>query len=166
MSAPATSVDTSASLLVRLRRSALSVKLAVLGAVVTAVVVFLAFVALSVEIRGDTERSLNAELLRNQKTLQQIEAHDASQLVSAAGLITQTPSFQYDLSIYRVEKNTAGRTRTDLVNTMEDELRARLRRVDGDLLLVTDDSGRVFAAAGSNGVTVPQATNLMPLGAV
>jgi signal transduction histidine kinase/CheY-like chemotaxis protein len=150
----------------RLRRSALSVKLAVLGAAVTAVVVFLAFVALSVEIRGDTERSLNAELLRNQKTLQQIEAHDASQLLLAAGLVTQTPSFQYDLSIYRAEKNTAGRTRTDLVNTMQDELRARLRRVDGDLLLVTDDSGRVFAAAGSNGVTVPQATNLMSLGAV
>jgi signal transduction histidine kinase/ActR/RegA family two-component response regulator len=151
---------------VRLRRSALSVKLAALGAVVTAVVVLLAFLALSIEIRGDTERSLNAELLRNQKTLQQIEAHDASQLVFAAGLITQTPSFQYDLSIYRVEKNTAGRTRTDLVNTMQDELRTRLRRVDGDLLLVTDDSGRVFAAAGSNGVTVPQGTNLTPLGAV
>ena len=155
-----------ASFFIRLRRSALSVKLAALGAVVTAVVVFLAFLALSVEIRGDTERSLNAELLRNQKTLQQIEAHDASQLVFAAGLITQTPSFQYDLSIYRVEKNTAGRTRTDLVNTMEDELRTRLRRVDGDLLVVTDDSGRVFASAGSNGVTVPRSTNLMSLGAV
>ena len=150
----------------RLRRSALSVKLAALGAMVTAVVVLLAFLALSIEIRGDTERSLNAELLRNQKTLQQIEAHDASQLVFAAGLITQTPSFQYDLSIYRVEKNTAGRTRTDLVNTMQDELRTRLRRVGGDLLLVTDDSGRVFAAAGSNGVTVPQGTNLTSLGAV
>jgi len=166
MSAPNPALESRASLVTRLRRSALSVKLAVLGAVVTAVVVFFAFVALSVEIRGDTERSLNAELLRNQKTLQQIEAHDASQLVFAAGLVTQTPSFQYDLSIYRVEKNTAGRSRTDLVNTMEDELRARLRRVDGDLLLVTDDSGRVFAAAGSNGVTVPQGTNLTSLGAV
>jgi signal transduction histidine kinase len=150
----------------RLRRSALSVKLAALGALVTAIVVLLAFLALSVEIRGETERSLNAELQRNQKTLQQIEAHDASQLVFAAGLITQVPSFQYDLSIYRVEKNTAGRSRTDLVNTMEDELRTRLRRVDGDLLLVTDDSGRVFAAAGSNGITVPRGTNLTALGAV
>ncbi len=150
----------------RLRRSALSVKLAALGALVTAVVVLLAFLALSVEIRGETERSLNAELQRNQKTLQQIEAHDASQLVFAAGLITQVPSFQYDLSIYRVEKNTAGRSRTDLVNTMEDELRTRLRRVDGDLLLVTDDSGRVFAATGSNGITVPRGTNLTALGAV
>ncbi len=156
----------STSWLTRLRRSALSVKLAALGAVVTAVVVFLAFLALSVEIRSSTERSLSAELLRNQKTLQQIEARDASQLVFAAGLVTQTPSFQYDLSIYRVEKNTAGRTRTDLVNTMEDELNARVRRVDGDLLAVTDDSGRVFAAAGSNGVTVPRGTNLIALGAV
>jgi signal transduction histidine kinase len=153
-------------LLIRLRRSALSVKLAALGAVVTAVVVFIAFLALGVEIRGNTERSFSAELLRNQRTLQQIEARDASQLIFAAGLVTQTPSFQYDLSIYRSEKNTAGRTRTDLVNTMEDELRTRLRRVDGDLLLVTDDSGRVFAAAGRGGVTVPRGTNLTSLGAV
>jgi len=162
----ATPAESGASLFMRLRRSALSVKLAALGALVTAIVVLLAFLALSVEIRGETERSLNAELQRNQKTLQQIEAHDASQLVFAAGLITQVPSFQYDLSIYRVEKNTAGRSRTDLVNTMEDELRTRLRRVDGDLLLVTDDSGRVFAAAGSNGITVPRGTNLTTLGAV
>ena len=49
---------------------------------------------------------------------------------------------------------------------MEDELNARLRRVGGNLLLVTDDSGRVFAAAGSNGVTVPRGTNLTSLGAV
>jgi signal transduction histidine kinase len=166
MAAPTTPAEPGASLFMRLRRSALSVKLAALGAMVTAIVVLLAFLALSVEIRGETERSLNAELQRNQKTLQQIEAHDASQLVFAAGLITQVPSFQYDLSIYRVEKNTAGRSRTDLVNTMEDELRTRLRRVDGDLLLVTDDSGRVFAAAGSNGITVPRGTNLTALGAV
>jgi signal transduction histidine kinase len=156
----------SSSILIRLRRSALSVKLAALGAVVTAVVVFLAFVALSVEIRASTEGSLNAELLRNQRTLQQIEARDASQLVFAAGLVTETPTFQYDLSIYRAEKNAAGRTRTDLVNTMEDELRARLPRVEGDLLLVTDDSARVFAAAGVGGVTVPRGTSLMALGAV
>jgi signal transduction histidine kinase len=166
MDASNTPAESGASLLLRLRRSALSVKLAALGALVTAIVVLLAFLALSVEIRGETERSLNAELQRNQKTLQQIEAHDASQLVFAAGLITQVPSFQYDLSIYRVEKNTAGRSRTDLVNTMEDELRTRLRNVDGDLLLVTDDSGRVFAAAGSSGISVPRGTNLTALGAV
>ena len=166
MSAPASTAHSSSSILIRLRRSALSVKLAALGAVVTAIVVFLAFLALSVEIRASTEGSLNAELLRNQRTLQQIKARDASQLVFAAGLVTQTPTFQYDLSIYRAEKNTAGRTRTDLVNTMEDELRARLPRVEGDLLLVTDDSGRVFAAAGTSGVTVPRGTSLTALGAV
>src|SRR6478736_2896387 len=90
----ATPAESGASLFMRLRRSALSVKLAALGALVTAIVVLLAFLALSVEIR------------------------------------------------------------------------TRLRRVDGDLLLVTDDSGRVFAAAGSNGITVPRGTNLTTLGAV
>jgi hypothetical protein len=60
MDASNTPAESGASLLLRLRRSALSVKLAALGALVTAIVVLLAFLALSVEIRGETERSLNA----------------------------------------------------------------------------------------------------------
>ena len=44
---------------------------------------------------------------------------------------------------------------------MEDELRNRLRNVDADLLLVTDDSGRVFAAAALERRTVPRGTSLL-----
>ena len=154
------------SLRSRARRSSLSIKLAALGATVTAAVVFVVFWALSVEIRTNTRAVFEQQLARNQRTLQQLQARDAQQLLFAASLITQTPSFQYDLSIYRVEKNAGGKARTDLVNTMEDELRNRLHGVDADLLLVTDDSGRVFASATRSGAFVPRGTSLLPLTAV
>ena len=150
----------------RLRRSSLSAKLAALGAAVTAVVVLVTFLALGVVIRASTRESFATELSRNQRTLQQLVAYDAAQLIFAASLISQTPSFQYDLSIYRAEKNHEGRSRTDLVNTMEDELRKRLASVGGDLLLVTDDSGRVFASAGPGSRSVPRGTDLTSLDAV
>jgi len=154
------------SLRSRARRSSLSIKLAALGAAVTAAVVFVVFWALSVEIRTNTRAVFEQQLARNQRTLQQLQARDAAQFLFAASLITQTPAFQYTLSIYRLEKNAGGKSRTDLVNTMEDELRNRLRTVEADLLLVTDDSGRVFAAAARPGTLVPRGTNLLALNAV
>jgi len=149
-----------------LRRTSLGIKLAALGAVVTAAVITIAFWGLAVEIRKETRQSFVAELSRNQRTLQQLEAYDASQLLFAASLITETPSLQYDLSIYRVEANAGGRARTDLVNTMERELRERLRSVGNDLLIVTDDSGRVFASAATGGAAIPRGTSLSGLAAV
>ena len=153
-----------------LQRTSLGIKLAALGAVVTAAVITVTFWGLAVQIRDATRSSFTAELSRNQRTLQQLEAYDASQLLFAASLITQTPSLQYDLSIYRAEANAGGRQRTDLVNTMERELRERLRSVGHDLLIVTDDSGRVFASAGNkgaaNGIAVARGTSLAGLDAV
>jgi signal transduction histidine kinase/ActR/RegA family two-component response regulator len=156
----------SLSIASRLRRRSLSVKLAALGAVVMAGVVALAFWVLSIEIRGNTRDVYARQLARNQHTLEQLQAQEAAQLIFAASLITQTPSFQYDLSIYRVERNSLGKARTDLVNTLEGELQTRMRRVDADLLLVTDDSGRVFASADRRGASMPRGTSLLSLPAV
>ncbi|HEY5061377.1 MAG TPA: hypothetical protein VII52_07555, partial [Gemmatimonadaceae bacterium] len=150
----------------RARRSALSVKLAVLGAAVTAVVVFVAFSALSVAIKASTRELFESQLARNQHTLQLLQGREEAQLLFAASLIPQTTSFQYDLGIYKVEKNATGKARVDLVNTLEDELRNRLRTVDADMLLVTDDSGRVFAAAARIGEPVARGVNLMSSSAV
>ena len=158
----------STSLVSRLRRSSLSLKLAALGAAVMAVVVVLAFWVLTIQIRGNTRDVYARQLARNQRALQQLQAQEAAQLLLAASLITQTPAFQYDLSIYRVERNSSGKARTDLLNTMEAELQKRMRGVDADLLLVTDDSGRVFASAsrGGAGVDVARGTSLLSLPAL
>jgi signal transduction histidine kinase/ActR/RegA family two-component response regulator len=150
----------------RARRSSLGVKLGVLGAVITAAVLCVAFWALSEEIRVSTQQLVTSQLARDQRTLQQLRAREASELLFAASLITQTPSFQYDLNIYSVEKNSTGKGRIDLVNTVEEELRNRLRNVQADLLLVTDDSGRVFASAARGATTVPRGTSLKSLKAV
>jgi hypothetical protein len=53
----------------RARRSSLSIKLAALGATVTAAVVFVVFWALSVEIRTNTRAVFEQQLARNQRTL-------------------------------------------------------------------------------------------------
>jgi hypothetical protein len=109
----------------RARRSSLGVKLGALGAAITAAVLAVAFWALSLEIRTTTRQLVTSQLARDQQSAQQLQAREASELLFAASLITQTPTFQYDLSIYRAEKNATGRARVDLVNTVEDELRNR-----------------------------------------
>ena len=126
----------------RARRSSLGVKLGALGAVITAAVLAVAFWVLSIEIRTSTRQQVTSQLARDQRSAQQLQAREASELLFAASLITQTPTFQYDLNIYRAEKNATGKARVDLVNTVEEELRNRLRNVQADLLVVTDDSGR------------------------
>ncbi len=150
----------------RARRSSLGVKLGALGAVITAAVLAVAFWALSIEIRTSTRQQVTSQLARDQRSAQQLQAREASELLFAASLITQTPTFQYDLNIYRAEKNATGKARVDLVNTVEEELRNRLHNVQADLLVVTDDSGRVFAAAARDGAIVPRGTSLLSLKAV
>ena len=155
-----------ASLGRRARRSSLGVKLGALGAVITAAVLAVAFWVLSIEIRTSTRQLVTAQLARDQRSAQQLQAREASELLFAASLITQTPTFQYGLNIYKAEKNATGKARVDLVNTVEEELRNRLRNVQADLLIVTDDSGRVFAAAARGGAMVPRGTSLLSLKAV
>src|SRR5439155_13416807 len=85
----------------RARRSSLGVKLGALGAVITAAVLAVAFWALSVEIKTSTRQQVTSQLARDQRSAQQLQAREASELLFAATLITQTPTFQYDLNIYR-----------------------------------------------------------------
>jgi len=154
------------ALLAAIRRRSLSAKLVVLGAVVTAAVVSVAFWALEVEIRANTRDVLTAQLARNQHTLQQLQTRDAQQLLFAASLIVGTPRFEAALSTYRLESYTGGTRRVELVRTVEDELRNSLRSVDADLLVATDDSGRVFASAGRSGSLLRNGASLFALAAV
>ena len=149
----------------RARRSSLSLKLAVFGAAVTATIVCVAFWALSVEVRANTRRSLTGELTRNQRALQALQARNGDHLLFAASLVSQSPPFQYSLKEYQLEAN-AGRVNDALVREIEEELRPLSRRLDADLLLVTDDSGRVFATAGDRAVRVARGTSIAALPAI
>jgi len=113
----------------RARRSSLGVKLGALGAVITAAVLAVAFWVLSIEIRTSTRQQVTSQLARDQRSAQQLQAREASELLFAVSLITQTPTFQYDLNIYRAEKNATGKARVDLVNTVE-EAATLVRAID------------------------------------
>ena len=140
---------------VALERTSLGVKLAALGAVITAAVIAVAFWALSVEIRDEHAAVIRRRAARNQRDAAAARRRTTrQQLLFAASLITQTPSLQYDLSIYRAEANAR---RTCAHRSREhDGARAAASGYatsSSDLLVVTDDSGRVFASATRGGAT-------------
>ena len=154
------------SLARRARRSSLGLKLAVLGAAAMAGVVAVTFWALGVEIRANTLESFAREMQRNQRVLQELQQANARELLFATSLISQSPSFQYSLQTYQAEVNAGGRPDPRLVGEIEDELRRLVHSVNADLLVVTDDSGRVFASVGEHGAAVPRGLNLRALQAM
>src|SRR6185312_12552101 len=83
-----TKVPTSRSslrqLLNRARRASLARKVAALGGLVTALVVFSALWALSIETRRSTRILFADELSRHQRTLLQLQRQNLTQLISSA----------------------------------------------------------------------------------
>jgi signal transduction histidine kinase len=154
------------SLLSRLRRTSLSLKLAALGAAVTAAVLGLSLLALNEEVRTNTRSVFAEQLARNQRTIQQLQAHDRQQLLFAASVIAAVPQFEAAMSTFQLARNTGGADRANAVNTAERALGEQLLNVDADLLLATDDSGRVVAQAGRRGFRLPDGASLASLRAV
>jgi signal transduction histidine kinase len=150
----------------RVRRSSLGFKLGALSAAVMAAVVGGVFWALSLHIRTNTTRIFAEQLARNQHTLQQLQARTAAQWLFAASLASQSPAFQYSLKTYQVEANAGQRPKPALVREIEDELQPLAHTVGADLLIVTDDSGRVFATAGPRAAAVARGTSVAALPAV
>lgn len=147
------------------QRTRLSVKLAWVGAGLIALVVGTAVVVLTFEIRASTRRRLADELLRNQDTFVQMQQQKLGQLSFAASLISRTASLPYVLDTYRAEA-LSGVHRTDLEQTVQRELEKLVRESSKDILLVTNDSGRVFASAAQRGEAVTLGTDLSPMLAV
>jgi signal transduction histidine kinase len=142
---PATRATPAGGLLARFRRTSLTVKLTTLGAVVTALVVFGAFWALSVQTRRSARALFAAQLNRHQTTLLRLQRQNLDQVVASAGL-AQNPTLRSALQTYRVESGLGG-ANPQLVRTVELELQRLLRASDRDLVLVTNENGVVFAAA-------------------
>ena len=150
----------------RLRRASLVAKIATLGGVITSVIVFGAFWALNVETRNSTRLLFANALARHQRTLLQLQRQNLSQLISSAAIITQSPSLRSALETYRLETVTGGKPRADLVETVKRDLAKVLAGIGHDVLLVTDNEGRVFAGAARRGPAPPYGIDLSGVGAV
>ncbi len=141
------------------RRTRLSVKLAWLGAGLMALVVAATVIALTFQIRTNTRRRFEDELRRNQNTFAHFQEEKLEQLEFGASLISRTASLPYALETYRAEAMNGVR-RADLGPTVQQQLEKLVLESNKDILLVTDDSGRVFASAARRGIPVPVGTDL------
>ncbi len=144
-------------------RTRLSVKLAWLGAGLTALVIGATLLALTLEIRANTRRRFADELRRNQDTFKHVQQQKLDQLTFAASLISRTAKIPYLLETIGGE---TGVGRAQLVGTVQKELESLVLQSGKDILFVTDDSGRVFASAARQGMPVRVGTNLSRMRAI
>ena len=142
----------------RLRRTRLGVKLAWLSALLATAVVGGTLVALNIANRASTRNIVAMELGRSQRTLLQLQQRNLEVLGFEAELLAQSPTIISALKTEQGDRNDSGlgaATSTGprgneemLRNTVSDNLRAVLPVFRADLMIVTDDRGRVFAVAG------------------
>jgi signal transduction histidine kinase len=157
----------------RLRASPLAVKLALLSALVTAAVVAVAFLALRASAASDVRRAFVAELQASQRGLQQLQDGDLRLLLATSSVVSTSPTLRAALQTRRVETNAGLPSRPDLLATIQREVERVFADLDRDLLVVTDDSGKVLAVVGTTGETgetgntgVPQKGEVVTLPAV
>jgi len=131
-----------------LRRSPLAVRLVLLSVLVTALVVGAVFVALDLQLRASTRRRFADELLLSQRSVVRVQRRALQDLLRTLSLVTQSPTLHAAMETYRVEAATGHGTQPELLATVQRETDRILGELGKDLLVVTNDSGRVLAAAG------------------
>ena len=139
------------SLAERLRASPLGVKLALLSAAVTAVVVGVAFMALRARAEADVRRVFMTELGASQRSLRQLQNQNLKLLLATSSLVSTSPTLRAALQTWRVESNVGLPPRNDLVTTIQREVQRIFNDLNRDLLVVTDENGRVLVSVGRQG---------------
>ena len=131
----------------RFRSFQLSTKLILFGTLVTLLAVASAFLALSVEIRSQT-RSHLVELLREHQTMvRNLQQRKLEELVWTSGLMTQSPTLRAALDTYQGESASGRPMRSDLLATIQNEVEVTRGMLGKDLVLITDEKGRVLSAS-------------------
>ena len=139
----------------RLRAAPLGLRLALLSALLTALVVGVAFLALRDRTERYVRRVFESELMTGQRGLGQLQDRYLHLLLASGSLVSTSPTLRAALQTWRVEANAGLAPRNELLATLEDEAQALLGEIDRDLLVVTDERGRVLAAAGRGALPRP-----------
>ena len=138
----------------RARRARLTVQLTVLAAGVAALAVTSTFVALSSVVRARTTRLIADDLGRNQRVLLLLQRRALEQSLLTASLLTKSPTLRAAIETVRDEVGR-GATRPELRATLQREL-DNLRNGSGnELVLVTDDRGRLLASSLARAASLP-----------
>ena len=150
----------------RLRASPLGAKLALLSALVTGVVVAVAFLALRASAASDVRHAFITELEASQRGLQQLQDRDLRLLLATSSVVSTSPTLRAALQTWRVETNAGLPSRPDLLATIQREVERVFADLDRDVLVVTDDSGKVLAAVSRAAVGAPRKGDVVTLPAV
>src|ERR1044071_3110298 len=110
------------SLARRLRRTRLGVKLALLGAALTAFVIIGTFIGLDAAVRSTMRRMYAEELGRNRRTLVELQRNNLEQLLLGASLITRSPTIRAALTTYQLESKNPAPKLDQLFRTVDNEL--------------------------------------------
>jgi len=133
----------------RARRARLTVQLTVLAAGVAALAVTSTFVALSSVVRARTTR-----LIADERVLLLLQRRALEQSLLTASLLTKSPTLRAAIETVRDEVGR-GATRPELRATLQREL-DNLRNGSGnELVLVTDDRGRLLASSLARAASLP-----------
>jgi signal transduction histidine kinase/ActR/RegA family two-component response regulator len=144
-------------------RARLSFRLILFETLLIALVVGGAFLALSMEIRTTTQRVFVTELRRSQAEILNLQTRSLEQLVWTSSVITENPTLRAAMETYRLESASGGGWRTELLATVQRETEKIAAGLGKDLLIVTDDRGRVLAASERHGARPPVGADLLLL---
>lgn len=137
----------------RLRPKRLGTKLILFSTLLTLITVSSAFLALSLEIRRDTKRLLEDTLSQHQRTIVNLEKRNLGQLIWLSSLMTGSPMLRAAMETYQQETVLGSSKRADLLATIQNEVEKIAKGLGRDLLIVTDDEGKVLAASGRDSIT-------------
>ena len=132
------------------RARPLAVQLALVSAVVTAIVAGAAFVILRMETAENVGDVFVTEVAATQTALGRLQARNQRLLLATSSFVSTNPSLRAAIGLVRTEANVAGSPqRAALLATIQAEVDRIYDELDHDLLVVTDDGGRVLAARGA-----------------
>jgi signal transduction histidine kinase len=130
----------------------LAAKLALLCAAVTVLVVGGALLLLRSAAVRDVRRVLVGELGESQKAWQSLQEQRLHLLLATSTLVSTSPTLRAALETGRGEANLGFAPRRELLTTIQREVERILGELDRDLLVVTDSTGKVLAAASREGL--------------
>jgi len=144
----------------RWRAVRLSTKAIWLSVALTTLVVATAFITLSIEIRLETKQILQDLLNRSEQQVVSIKEDRLSQLLWVSSQVANNPTLRAAMETYRLEPALSVDYRSDLLATVQNELDKVWAGLPSDLLIVTDDQGRVLAANGRSAALPPGGADL------
>jgi hypothetical protein len=114
-----------------------------------AVVLSAVFLGVTINVRDRVRSTVAEKLELGQRMLSALELRRARELSVQVTTLAENPTLKAALDTYQSEIDTANAaSRTELLDTIDRELEKLAARVGPDVLVVTDPSGRVLAAAG------------------